>query len=164
MYLGITGARIPPADAMYSGLATHFVKSEKLKDLEAAILANPDKAIATLDAFHQSPGPSGLEVLRKDIDLCFAADTPEEHVAALRSNPSPWAEKTLESLLRLSPHALRLSAKLIKDGANDNLRTCLNRELEISEAATHHPDFIEGVRAILVDKDRNPQWTSDPIA
>lgn len=163
MYLGLTGARVSPADAMYSGLATHFVASEKLDELETAIIADPKNAVAILDQYNSDAGNSDLETNRAEIDLCFAANTPEENVVALKANPSEFADKALKYLRRLSPYALRLSAELIVKGEKDDLRTCLDRELDISDAATRHPDFIEGVRSVLVDKDRNPKWTSDPI-
>jgi len=163
MYLGLTGARISPADAIYSGLATHFVPSDKLEELEAAIKADPQNSVALLDQYNSDAGTSDLEANRAEIDFCFAADTPEDIVVALKNNPSEFSDKALKLLRRLSPHALRLSADLIIQGAEDDLRTVLDRELATTESATAHPDFIEGVRSVLVDKDRNPKWTSDPI-
>jgi enoyl-CoA hydratase len=163
MYLGLTGVRIPPADAIYCGLATHYIPSEKLTELEAAIHAQPDNAVNLLNDFSESPGPSEMEKSRIEIDTAFGGNCPQQHVQNLRNLSSDWAASTLKAMLRVSPHAMRLSADLIAAGIYDNLRTCLDRELNVTEAATRHPDFIEGVRSVLVDKDRNPQWVSEPI-
>ena len=77
--------------------------------------------------------------------------------------PGAWAATTLATLRAVSPDALRLTARLIDAARGKDLRSCLDAELEAAIATIRTPDFLEGVRSMLVDKDRKPNWTSRPI-
>lgn len=161
LYLGLTGARLHGADAVHAGLATHFVPRPAISGLRDAIAADGSAAIAALA---QPLPPFSLAGQRAQIDHCFAADSVAGIVARLQADNSPWAEATLAELARMSPSALLWSFALIRRGAGQDLRQCLAMELTATAGVTGHPDFAEGVRAMLVDKDRTPRFRPATLA
>ncbi len=163
LYLGLTGARVSAADALYCGLATHFLPSEMLGEFEAALRRDPAGLLTLFAALPKATGESALAAHRGEIDTAFAdADLPAIF-ARLKEMPGAWAADTLATLRSVSPDALRLSARLIEDARGKDLRACLDAELDAAVATIRTPDFLEGVRSMLVDKDRKPNWTSPPI-
>jgi enoyl-CoA hydratase len=163
LYLGLTGARVDAADALYCGLATHFLPAEELGAFEAALRRDPAGLLTLFAALPKATGESALARHRGEIDAAFAdADLPAIF-ARLAEMPGDWAAKTLATLRAVSPDALRLTARLIAAAKGKNLRACLDAELDAAIAAIRTPDFLEGVRSMLVDKDRKPAWTSRPI-
>lgn len=163
MYLGLTGARVSAADALYCGLATHFLPAEELAEFEAALRRDPSGLLTLFAALPKATGDSALARHRGEIDTAFAdADLPAIF-ARLAEMPGEWAAATLATLRAVSPDALRLTARLIAEAKGKDLRACLDAELDAAIATIVTPDFLEGVRSMLVDKDRKPQWTSQPI-
>lgn len=164
MYLGLTGARASAADAIAAGLATHFVPSDKLDALATDIRAMG--ADATLDAVlarHTTDAPeSELAEQRDEIDRVFGSGTITDMVARLTGDDE-WSKKTREALTTLAPSSLWITAELVRRGADMTLEQCLDLELVLGAEVTRNADFIEGVRAVLVDKDRNPSWNPPSI-
>lgn len=158
LYLGLTGARISAADALYCGLATHYCPSAQMAPLQAQILATPGELEAILAELPRDAGPSVLQQQREAIDRCFASGQPAATLAALAAEDSAWSRELLAGLPQLSPHSWALTCELLRAGAEDTLASCLQRELQANRSATLHADFIEGIRAVLVDKDRQPVW------
>lgn len=162
-YLGLTGTRLSAADAVYCGLATHFVPHESMAALREALRDTKALEIdATLARFAAKP-LNQLSRLRCDheaIDRCFSADTMEEIVRRLRNEEAEFADATLSALQIAAPMSLRATLTLLRQAENHDLDYCLELELELARQMTRSVDFIEGVRAVLVDKDRRPQWAS----
>ncbi|MBY8881237.1 enoyl-CoA hydratase/isomerase family protein [Actinacidiphila acidipaludis] len=159
-YLGLTGARISAEAAVECGLATHYVPAADLPSLQAA-LTGADDPEAVLKRFAAVAPPSELTAHREAIARCFGAPdlaAVGARLAAEREDRE-WARGTLEVLRRASPMSLRITFEVLRAGAVDGLEGCLARELELSRATAREPDFHEGVRALLVDKDRNPSWS-----
>jgi enoyl-CoA hydratase/carnithine racemase len=155
LYLALTGARVSPGDALYTGLATHFVPRASLEALKAALGRNGIAALAA----HAHPAPESLLARdRAAIDRCFASDDVVEILRALEAEGTIWAARTLETLRRMSPTSLCVTAELLKRGATMTLSECLAMELRLTRGVIRHPDFAEGVRAQLVDKTRDPKW------
>jgi enoyl-CoA hydratase/carnithine racemase len=161
MYLGLTGTRVSGAEAVHAGLATHFVPRARLGELTAAIAADGMGVIA---GFAEPLPPSTLSTHRAAIDHCFAANSVMEIVDRLRHDGSSWAEATLAELARMSPSAVLWSHEIIRRGASQTLAHCLAAELNLTRHVTSHPDFAEGVRAMVIDKDRNPHWSVATLA
>ncbi|WP_420879968.1 enoyl-CoA hydratase/isomerase family protein [Rhodococcus sp. (in: high G+C Gram-positive bacteria)] len=164
MYLGLTGARASAADAVFSGLATHFVPSDKLgalaDDLRAASSAADVDAVLLR---HTTEAPaSDLEDQLAEIDRVFGSGTITDMVARLTGDDE-WTKQTREALTTLAPSSLWITAELVRRGADLSLRQCLDLELALGAEVTRNADFIEGVRAVLVDKDRNPSWNPPSI-
>lgn len=154
-YLGTTGARVSAADAIACTLATHFIPSADLAGF-LTVLADTELD-AALDQFSQEPDPSTLVADLDEIEQCFAGTTLDGVLQAL-DDSTPWRTATRKMLAAMSPSSVAITIELLARGATSTLRECLDRELALSEKVTADHDFSEGVRAVLVDKDRNPQW------
>ncbi len=155
MYLGLTGARLSGADAVHAGLATHFVARERLAAVSAALETDGVAAIAS----HAAPLPAfSLGPHRAAIDRCFGADSVMEILDRLAAEPGDWAQQTLGLLRAASPLAVLWSFELLRQGAMRSLEDCLAAELALTRTVTAHAAFHEGVRAMVVDKDRAPRW------
>ncbi|MBN8893126.1 MAG: enoyl-CoA hydratase [Rhodospirillales bacterium 70-18] len=156
MYLGLTGARLNGADAVHAGIATHFVPKADMEALRAAIIAD---GVAAVGAFAQTPPAFTMAPQRAAIDRCFGQDSVAGVLAALTAEGGAWAAETLATLRHVSPSSVMWSFAAIRRGAGLSLRDALAAELRLTRAVTKHPDFAEGVRAMLVDKDRHPHWS-----
>ena len=171
-YLGLTGVRVGPADALYCGFATHFVPRERVPALVEALAAaaQAGEVEATLAAFHQGPGAPPLAAQRDAIDRCFAGDTVEAILAALADIAekgdvdADWAAATRAGLLAKSPTSLKITLRQLRTGAGYDLEAALALEYRLTQHVMRGHDFYEGVRAALVDKDQQPQWRPATLA
>ena len=155
MFLALTGARVDAADAMYLGLATHYVEPSRFGTLADEIAEDGLAALALATVI-----PSVGELSLHESDMrCFAADSVAEIIAHLIEIDSDWARDTLAAMRAMSPSALLWSFRLMRAGASQTLEQCLAVELELSGQVSRHPDFQEGVRAMVIDKDRKPRWS-----
>ncbi len=155
MYLGLTGARLHGADAVHAGIATHYVPKAKFPGLKDAIAADGVAAVAgvaeTLPEFSLAPH-------RAAIDRCFGQDSVKAILAALEAEGTEWAHEALHELRAVSPSSVLWTFAAIRRGAGLDLKAALNAELRLTRHVAFHRDFAEGVRAMLVDKDRSPKW------
>lgn len=159
-WLAATGARIDGADALAIGLASHYMPSDTLDAVKAQIVAHPENLLALLDAAHQTPPPAKLDGQRAYIDRLFASDRYEDILAALAADASEWANKQLAVLATKSPQTVKVALRQLVEGAQftdfaDNMRN----EYRIGHHVIRRPDFVEGVRAVIFDKDNAPKWT-----
>jgi enoyl-CoA hydratase len=155
MYLGLSGARIQGGDAVHAGFATHFVPRAELAALSRALADDGPGALGS----HTAPLPEfSLATQRAAIDACFGADSVSEVVRRLEGVGDEWATRTLGMLRTVSPSALCWTLEALHRGADMTLPQCLDAELALTRTAMRHPDFAEGVRAMVVDKDRKPNW------
>ncbi|RYJ06151.1 MAG: enoyl-CoA hydratase/isomerase family protein [Actinomycetales bacterium] len=158
-YLGLTGARLDAADALHVGLATHLVGSEDLAQVPGLLAADPRPVEQVLRSVARpAPGTSVLGEHREAIDRVFSAPDVPAVLARLREETTPWAASTLELLESASPQSLSVTHDLLLWGRQRDLRACLDAELAAGRLVSTSPDFVEGVRAVLVDKDRSPRW------
>jgi hypothetical protein len=153
-----TGARLSGADCVHVGLATHLVLRENFPALRAALMETGD---ASVIARFATPLPeASFAAHRALIDHAFAQESVLGIIAALEADGGEWALSQVKILRRMSPTSLSVSLELLKRGAGMNLRQCLDEELKLTRTVVHdHPDFREGVRSVLVDKDGTPNWT-----
>ncbi|RMF15241.1 MAG: enoyl-CoA hydratase/isomerase family protein [Alphaproteobacteria bacterium] len=163
-YLGLTGYRAKAADTHWLGVATHVTPAARLGELKAALVAmsdldDPQAVGALLDSFHEDPGPAPLAGHQEAIDRHFAHERVEEVLESLASDDGEWAYATRGELLAKSPTSLKLTAEQLRRGAQLDLDEDLRMEFRIvNRIMTRGHDFFEGVRAILIDKDRQPKW------
>ncbi|MBP0443212.1 enoyl-CoA hydratase/isomerase family protein [Roseomonas sp. SSH11] len=160
-WLALTGARLHGAEAVEAGLATHHVPRERLAALRDALLAG-DAGVVERFAAAVPPGP--VEEMRAAIERCFAPDDLPSIMALLTAEDTEWARQQAEVLHRVSPTSLAVTLELLRRGATLDLPACLAMELALTRAVTRHPDFAEGVRAVLVDKDNAPRWQPASMA
>jgi enoyl-CoA hydratase len=155
-WLGLTGARLRGAEAVEAGLATHFVPREALQALRDAVLAGDTGAIA---GAAQAVPPGPIAALRPAVARCFGAGSVPAIVAALEAEATDWAREQLAILRRVSPTSLFVTHEMLTRAKHMDLPACLAMDLALIRTVTPYPDFTEGVRALLVDKDNNPRWT-----
>lgn len=158
-WLALTGARLRGAEAVEAGLATHFVPRDRLPALRAALLEGDAAAV---DRFAEAVPPGAIAAQRPAIDRCFGPATLPAIQAALAAEGTEWARDQAAILGRMSPTSLAVTLELLRRGTGLDLAGCLAMELALTAPVTSHPDFAEGVRAVLVDKDNAPRWA--PVA
>lgn len=164
-YLGLTGARMTAGDAIVAGLATHLVSSDRLGALAEALAANTGPVDAILRDLATTPvGASDLTEHRAAIDRVFRAARMEDIFSRLDAETGAWADATRDALTRMSPQSLQVTLDLILWGAQRSLNECLMAERAAARLVVRSPDFVEGVRAALVDKDRSPAWGASQYA
>ncbi|MEU0967389.1 enoyl-CoA hydratase/isomerase family protein [Streptomyces sp. NPDC005917] len=162
-HLALTGAQIGAADALSCGLADHCVPSDRIGRLIADLADRPVHETLTR---HVRPAPEGeLARDRHWIDVCYAADTVEEIVQRLLAHGDPAAKETAETLLTRSPTALKVTLAALRRARRlGSLERVLDQEYRVSCAALATHDLVEGIRAQVVDKDRNPRWSPATLA
>ncbi|MEH3104024.1 MAG: enoyl-CoA hydratase/isomerase family protein [Sphingomonas phyllosphaerae] len=158
-YLALTGARLDGAEALALGLATHYLPAARIEEAKARILADPDAIEATLSGLAEEAPAAKLLAEREVIDRLFASDELEAVLDALKGDGGAFAQASLATLATKSPQAMKVSLKLLKDAAGmatfaDEMR----QEYAVACRVVQRPDFIEGVRALIVDKDNAPRW------
>ncbi|MGZ8283346.1 MAG: enoyl-CoA hydratase/isomerase family protein [Allosphingosinicella sp.] len=158
-FLALTGARLDGAECFALGLATHYVRHEDVEQLKADIARDPDRIEAWLAHAQAAPPPARIKENRERICRLFAADKLEEIMADLATDSSEWAQKELEALRRKSPAACKVSLRLLEESAKlHDFAGEMFMEYALTVHITARPDFAEGVRALLVDKDNAPNW------
>lgn len=169
-YIGLTGASFGAGDAIYAGFADYYMPASRLDALVAALAALPAGAggAAVGDAIGALTDPAPAPVLgetRALIDATFCANTVEEIFAALAAQDTEFARDTLKALKMKSPTSLKIALALLRAArSSGSLNDCLARELVAANVMLQRPDFQEGVRAALIDKDRNPKWVPATLA
>ncbi|XP_078084721.1 3-hydroxyisobutyryl-CoA hydrolase, mitochondrial isoform X1 [Mustelus asterias] len=165
LYLALTGFRIKGRDVHQAGIATHFVMSEKIPDLERDLLSlkSPSKEdIAdVLNSYHFKCKADDNFVLEEHMDKInrlFKTNSVEEILQNLKQDGSPFALQHLETLKKMSPTSMKITFQQLEEGATKNLSEVLVMEYRLSQACMRGHDFYEGVRAVLIDKDQSPKW------
>ncbi|WP_207478970.1 enoyl-CoA hydratase/isomerase family protein [Arenibaculum pallidiluteum] len=162
-YLALTGARLGAADLLHTGIATAYLPSEGvealLADLEGAELGGGAPAIDVVVARHRGdPGPAAIAENRAAIDRCFGFEGIEEIIDALQREGTDWAKVTLTVLSQMSPTSLKVTLRQLRIGAGMGFDDAMRMEYRLSQACMRGHDFYEGIRAVLVDKDKTPKW------
>ena len=155
MYMALTGARMHGADAAYAGLATHYTDRETIAALPGALAEDGVAVLADVCRPFEAPIAQHVPA----IDHCFGADSVAEIVARLEGLNTEWSRQTLTTLRSMSPSAVLWTFRIVRDGAGRTLPQALAAELALTRHVTRHPDFAEGVRAMVIDKDRKPRWS-----
>ncbi|KAK6039565.1 enoyl-CoA hydratase/isomerase family protein, partial [Cooperia oncophora] len=163
LYLALSGYRLHGADAYHAGLATHYVPSAKLADLQGKLLSLKtvtDKSVdATIREFEPSDIPAfTLEEHLPTISKTFSARSVEEIFANLKKDGSEWSQKQLKTLSKMSPTSMKVTFKQLEHGAKMSFSKVFTMEYRLTQRSLEDHDFYEGCRAILIDKDRNPKW------
>ena len=165
-YLALTGARAAAADAISCGLADLHIPAARLDELPAALADSRGMhdVKARLDRFSAPPAAGRLAAARPWIDRCFGADTVEEIVERLTRSEEADAQAALETMRKMSPTSLKITLRNIRSALSfDEVEQSFQQDYRVSLACVAGHDFIEGIRAAIVDKDRNPLWRPDSL-
>ncbi|VXC33792.1 Enoyl-CoA hydratase/isomerase family protein [Arthrobacter sp. 9AX] len=164
-HAALTGAHLGAADALYLGLADHFVPSDRLPELTEALgNENPDDAVVR---YSEAAPPSELEQQRDWIDSCYASDDAGEIVRRLRSFDSEdgGAARAAADLIEAkSPTSVKVTLASLRRVRGLTLDEALAQEYRVGLRFLAAPDFREGIRAQVVDKDRTPRWNPPTLA
>ena len=167
-YFGLTGSTMNGADAVYLGFADHFVPSERLDALREALAfrADPTGPSEIVLLFDETPDPTELPASREWIDDAFSADTVSGIVERLHAHGTTESAATAELLEGLAPTGLTVTLDAVREArALPGLRAALEGEYRrVLWFVNEHPDLVEGIRAQVVDKDRNPKWQPASLA
>ena len=148
IHCALTGARLDGRAAIHAGLADHLVESAELPALAEQLSSGsmPEFPVP-------SPTPHG-----KWIDECYAAGTAEEIVGQLRSSSDGSANAAAETISAMSPTAVKVTLEAVRRAATLTVDEVLDQDLRVGSRFLAHPDFAEGIRAQIIDKDRRPRW------
>ena len=157
-YLGTTGHRMDAADAIYAGFADHFIPQDIWSGLIEQIEASG--RVELVQDHAQTPPDSALATMQPEIDAMFDGESLGDILNSLRNSETEFSTKTLGLLQRSAPLSLACSVEMLHRlrGTGLTLRKALEMEYRFTHRATEHGDFLEGIRAQIIDKDRNPKW------
>lgn len=188
-YLGLTGSRVFAKDLLSTGMATHYVSSDKLEALERDMEKGGDlvalleryqaESLSEVDDKFHAKSTLSSDVHGAFIEKCFSpnnADSVEAIMANLKAMETEggaagsWAADTLATLAKMSPTSMAITHRQLQEGAcmlqdkslsdSDRLAGCLEMEYRLAQRCMSHGDFQEGIRAVLVDRDHNPNWAT----
>jgi enoyl-CoA hydratase len=163
LHAALTGAPFSGADAIAMGFADHYVPHSELEAFAAAIVS--DGIESALAGHAIEPPPSNLAAQRDWIDECFAGDTVEDIVAALRGHDAGPANDAANLIASRSPIAVSVALEAVRRAAKlETLEDVLIQDYRMSSASVRSHDLVEGIRAQIIDKDRNPKWSPATLA
>lgn len=159
LWLALTGARIKGADCLRLGIATHFVEFGAVEGLKKAIVADPRRIDDILKKYRADAGKAPLVSIEQDLNRLFVGDSVEQIFEFLEADSSDWGKAQLAVMKTKSPQTLKVAFRQLETGAAladfaDNMAM----EYRIGARVVQRHDFIEGVRAVIIDKDNAPRW------
>ena len=163
LYLGMTGARLKTQDALYAGVATHFVPASKRDALVESLADGREIDMALRDVADTVPD-AYLTAHRAKIDAIFGGDSVEDILAALDADRTDWADDTAKTIRAKSPTATKLAFRQIREGKTLGFDDCMRMEFRMVNRVIAGRDFYEGVRATIIDKDGAPNWQPATLA
>lgn len=158
LHAALTGAPFSGADAIAMGFADHYVAHGDVEAFRRAVVS--DGVQDALAKYATEPPASELAAQRDWIDACYAGDTVEDIVAALRGHDAAPANDAADLIATRSPIALSVTLEAVRRAAKlATLKDVLVQDYRVSSASLRSHDLVEGIRAQLIDKDRNPKWS-----
>ncbi|MEM7599761.1 MAG: enoyl-CoA hydratase/isomerase family protein [Pseudomonadota bacterium] len=160
-YLGCTTERMGPGDAIFAGFADVYVPKDAWPDVIAELESSGD--ITTLEKATAEAPNGALPGLQADVDANFGGETLRDITNALKADGSDFAQDALKQIARNSPLSMAVGVEIIHRlrGPAADIRRALELEYRFTHRAMEHGDFLEGVRAAVIDKDRAPKWQHD---
>jgi len=163
LHAALTGAPFSGADAIAMGFGDHYMPHSELDAFTAAIVA--DGVESALARHAVEPPPSNLAAQRVWIDECFAGETVQDIVAALRGHGAGPADEAADLIATRSPIAVSVALEAVRRAAKlQTLEDVLVQDYRVSSASALSHDLVEGIRAQIIDKDRNPRWSPPTLA
>lgn len=169
-YLGLTGARIKADDCQALGLATHKVSHESIPAILTALAdtkfgADAKAAVNSILAAFQTPVASTpLQDAQSELQSCFSAPTIEAIMKSLTDTSHPVCQDALTTMQKKSPTSLKVTLRALAQGKNMDFDACMQQEFRLVSRFLLGHDFIEGIRAVIIDKDQSPVWEPATLA
>lgn len=165
-YLGLLGERMGAADAIFTGFADTFVASEQLEKLVAALCEPAGDPIGvTVASFADAPPPTVHADRQADIDAVFCAASLEDIIAKLQASDADWSDRAVKAIAQRSPLSLKLTLAAVRQARTfKSLEDALKIEFRLCSKLARHGEFFEGIRALLIDKDKAPKWNPETVA
>ncbi|KAK0590756.1 hypothetical protein LWI29_031271 [Acer saccharum] len=170
-FLALTGARLNGKELVAAGLATHFVPSEKLPEVEKRLISlntgDENSVKSAIEEFSEEVQIDGESVLNKQsiIDECFSKDTVSDIIKSFEAEAGKegngWIGPVLKGLKRSSPTGLKITLRSVREGRKQTLAECLKKEFRLTInilRSAISTDVYEGIRALTIDKDNAPKW------
>ena len=165
LWLALTGARIKAADCELVGMATDFIESGKVDAFKAALIADPQAVETLLTEYEGDAGRPPLAAHQDEIERLFGGDSVEVILAALAATDTDWAREQLKVLGTKSPQTLKVAFRqLALGGAAASFAENMTMEYRIGARVVRRHDFLEGVRAVIVEKDNAPKWNPATVS
>lgn len=157
-YLGTTGTRMNAGDAIHAGFADHFIPQEKWADLIAQLSETGD--LSLIERATETPPEGKVSPQQAEIDAHFGGETLLDILNSLKSSDSEFAAQALKALSRGSPLSMACTIEMLHrlQGPAADIRRALDLEYRFTHRAMEKGDFLEGIRAAVIDKDRSPKW------
>jgi enoyl-CoA hydratase/carnithine racemase len=163
-YLSVTGNSINASDMLYCGLATHYIPTERMDELIENLAGAGGDIKPVLDSMNDIPEEAGFLVNHRDIiDECFSHDSIERILDALYKNGSEFALKSAKIIEIRSPVSLKVSLLNMIKAKGRSFSEAVEQDYTIVQHILKQHDFYEGVRATVIDKDRQPKWQPSRI-
>ncbi|TMM47307.1 enoyl-CoA hydratase/isomerase family protein [Qipengyuania marisflavi] len=158
-FLALTGARLDGAECLWTGLATHYLPSDKLAEAKARIIADPSRISGILSELAVTPPDARIEKNADKIAKHFGSDRYEDILASLEAEDSDWSHKERDTLGTKSPQTCKVALRQLSEAAGfTDFAENMRNEYRIASRVITRPDFAEGVRAVIVDKTGDPAW------
>lgn len=161
-YLGMTTSRMGPADAIWVGFADAYVPADRLEALKAALTESGDAG--RIADFAAEPPVGELAAQAGDIDAVFAASSALEIEARLAAREDDWAKGALKAIRRCCPLSVACTVEMIRNARDMSVEQALAQEYRFTARCMEHGEFLEGIRAAVIDKDRNPRWARPTLS
>ncbi len=164
LYLGLTGAIINATESLECAIATHMVQSARLAELETALIDtqfssnNPSEISEVIQSFSLKPESSNSHLHEDTIEECFSKANVDEILMSLKQSTHAWCNAAAKDLEARSPTSLKVTFEQLKRAEKMKFDDILQMDFDMAREFLKQHDFYEGVRAIIIDKDKKPQW------
>jgi enoyl-CoA hydratase/carnithine racemase len=168
-YLGLSGARLAFEDCVSLGIATGYVPHECLErliqQLSDEVFDDPHQAVQrVLNRFYLMPAQGQLLQHQAALDACFSGDTVENILDALRQSDDHFCNAVGETINKHSPTSLKVTLLALQKGKTMDFDACMTQEYRLACHFIQRHDFMEGIRAVIIDKDGSPVWQPASLA
>ncbi|MDO8324310.1 MAG: enoyl-CoA hydratase/isomerase family protein [Phenylobacterium sp.] len=160
LWLALTGARLKAADCELVGIATDYIPSDQIEAFKSALIADPAAVETLLTEFEGDAGRPRLAEHQDEIERIFGLASVEAIVEALQHSDTDWSDDQLKALASKSPQTLKVAFRQLALGRKaTSFAENMEMEYRIGARVVQRHDFIEGVRAVIVEKDNAPKWS-----
>lgn len=156
-YLGTTGTRMGPADAIYAGFADYFAPNESWEEIKAGLVETGD--VGSLDSHAALASGGDLHERQYEVDRHFGGETIADILRSMSASPDGFTEAALSAISRNCPLSVACCVEIVhRVRESDTIFRALREEFRFTFRSAEHGEFIEGIRAAVIDRDRNPRW------